>query len=506
MSFNQILKQEKGSLNHEGAMTFQLTSEMELYTAVCSMALQPKFYETPNERVERIAELVRRCDATFVAKLAVYARRVMYMRSIPLLLVVELSRIHNGDNLVSRTVEQVVMRVDEIMELLICYQWRNPKSGIKKLGKLSHQIRVGLQAAFNKFDEYQFAKYDRSNLEVKLRDALFIVHPKPKDEAQQQLFDKIVAGTLDTPYTWETELSALGCEQFENDETRSAAFTRKWCELIDSGKVGYMALMRNLRNILQANVDDATLKTVVERISNPYEILQAKQFPFRYLSAYKELENVASINTPIVLDALEKAALESANNIKGFDSNTKVMLACDMSGSMQCAVSRNSKTMLYEVGNMLAMLLQSQCKKVISGFFASEWRTINYPHTSVLSNTCSISSRVGEVGYGTQGGKPLEWLIKEEIEIDKVMFFTDCQFWGESDFGKYFLGLWEKYKKISPNAKLYLFDLAGYGHSPIEIPREDVMLIAGWNERVFDMIASIENGNYLIEEINKIDL
>lgn len=71
MSFNQILKQEKGSLNHEGAMTFQLTSEMELYTAVCSMALQPKFYETPNKRVERIAELVRRCDATFVAKLAV---------------------------------------------------------------------------------------------------------------------------------------------------------------------------------------------------------------------------------------------------------------------------------------------------------------------------------------------------------------------------------------------------------------------------------------------------
>ena len=86
------------------------------------------------------------------------------------------------------------------------------------------------------------------------------------------------------------------------------------------------------------------------------------------------------------------------------------------------------------------------------------------------------------------------------------MIFTDCQFWGESDFGKYFLRLWEKYKKISPNAKLYLFDLAGYGHSPIEIPREDVMLIAGWNERVFDMIASIENGNYLIKEINKIDL
>ena len=100
----------------------------------------------------------------------------------------------------------------------------------------------------------------------------------------------------------------------------------------------------------------------------------------------------------------------------------------------------------------------------------------------------------------------MEWLVNEKIEVDKVMFFTDCQFWGESNFGKYFLGLWEEYKKINPEAKLYLFDLAGYGHSPIEIPREDVVLVAGWNERVFDMIVSIENGSNLIEEINKVEL
>ena len=506
MKFNQILKIEKETLNHEGAMVFKLVSEMELYTAVCSMALQPKFYETPKEQIDRIAELVKKCDAEFVAKLAVYARRVMYMRSIPLLLVVELARIHNGDNLVSRTVEKVVMRVDEIMELLMCYQWRNPQSGIKKLGKLSNQIRTGLQAAFNKFDEYQFAKYNRSNIEVKLRDALFIVHPKPKDNAQQQLFDKIVSDTLETPCTWETELSALGTEQFESNEARSAAFSRKWCELIGSGKVGYMALMRNLRNILQANVDENTLKTVAERISDPYEIERAKQFPFRYLSAYKELKNVTSLNTPMMLDALEKAALVSATNIEGFYSDSKVMLACDMSGSMQHAVSANSKTMYYEVGNMLAMLLQSRCEKVITGIFADNWKVVNHSHPSVLGNTCSISSRIGEVGYGTYGGKPLEWLINEKIEVDKVMFFTDCQFWGESNFGRYFLGLWEEYKKISPKAKLYLFDLAGYGHSPIKIPREDVVLVAGWNERVFDMIASIENGSNIIQEINKIEL
>ncbi len=506
MSFNQILKEEKPVLNHEGAKVYKATPEMELYTTVCTMALQPKFYEMPKKQVDRVSALVASVDAEFVAKLAVYAHQQMHMRSVPLLLVVELARVHSGDNLVSRTVEQVVTRADEIMELLMCYQWRNPLPGAKKLGKLSHQIQVGSQAAFNKFDEYQFAKYNRSNLEVKLRDALFLVHPKAKDDAQQRLFDKIVSNTLETPYTWETELSELGTKQFDNPEAKQAAFSRKWCELIASGKLGYMALLRNMRNILEANVDEQAMMDVAELIGNPHEVMRAKQFPFRYLAAYKELVNVASANTPLLLDALERAASVSADSIEGFSPETRVMIACDMSGSMQHAVSSNSKIMYYEVGNMLAMLLQSRCKKVISGIFADTWKVVNHPHIPILGNTYSTSSRIGEVGYGTYGGKPLEWLINERIVVDKVIFFTDCQFYGEDNFGEYFRNLWNEYKKIAPHARIYLFDLAGYGHLPIEFPREDVALIAGWSERIFDMLAAVENGGNAIEEIKKVEL
>ena len=506
MSFNQILKEEKYILNHEGAKIYKPTPEMELYTIVCTMALQPKFYEMPKEQVDRVSALVASVDAGFVARLAVYARRRMHMRSVPLLLVVELARMHSGDNLVSRTIEQIVMRADEIMELLMCYQWRNPQPGIKKLCKLSHQIQTGLQTAFNKFDEYQFAKYNRSNLEVKLRDALFLVHPKAKDDAQQRLFDKIVSDTLETPYTWETELSDLGTEQFDSPEAKQAAFARKWCELIASGKLGYMALLRNLRNILEADVNEQAMLDVAERIGDSHEVMHAKQFPFRYLAAYKELVNVSSANTPLLLDALEKAASVSADCIEGFSPETRVMIACDMSGSMRHAVSSNSKIMYYEVGNMLAMLLQSRCKKVISGIFADSWKVVNHPHAPILGNTCSISSRIGELGYGTYGGKPLEWLINEGIVVDKVIFFTDCQFYGEDNFGEYFRNLWNEYRKNAPGARLYLFDLAGYGHLPIEFPREDVVLIAGWSERIFDMLAAVENGGNVIEEIRQIEL
>ena len=91
MNFNQILKEEKFVLNHEGAMVYKPSPEMELYTLVCTMALQPKFYEMPEKQIERVASLVASVNAEFVAKLAVYARREMHLRSVPLLLVVELA-------------------------------------------------------------------------------------------------------------------------------------------------------------------------------------------------------------------------------------------------------------------------------------------------------------------------------------------------------------------------------------------------------------------------------
>lgn len=51
-----------------------------------------------------------------------------------------------------------------------------------------------------RFDEYQFAKYNRDTA-VRLRDALFLVHPTAKDVAQQAIFDKLVSNNLQTPYT-----------------------------------------------------------------------------------------------------------------------------------------------------------------------------------------------------------------------------------------------------------------------------------------------------------------
>ena len=512
-TFNTFAKESTTTLNRAGGEAFALTPELELYTAVVTASLSNKFYETASERIDRIASLVGRCDAHFVAQLAVFARQKMNLRSVPLLLVVELAKVHSGDDLVSHTVEKVIMRADEIMELLSCYQWRNKNniSGTggntpKKLGKLSHQIQVGLQRAFNKFDEYQFAKYDRDGLEVKLRDALFLVHPKAKDETQQALFDKIVNKTLETPYTWETELSALGQKVFGSEADKKDAFAAKWEELIESGKLGYMAMLRNLRNFLLFDISRDKIKDVADHLSDEYEVYRSKQFPFRFLSAYKELKPIANGKTTILLDALEKAVLASAQNIDGFDENSRVLIACDVSGSMRSPISRNSSVENYDVGLVLAMLLKNRCENVVSGLFGDTWKVINLPSSGILSNVDALYAHAGSVGYSTNGFKVVEYLKTNNIIMDKVMMFTDCQMWNSYGTGQTIRKEWDEYKKIAPNAKLYLFDLAGYGAAPLDIVREDVYLIAGWSDRIFEILTAIENGSSAIEEIKKIEI
>jgi hypothetical protein len=475
------------------------------------------FYETTGTRLERFRKLIGKNDPQFVARLAVYAREQMNLRMVPLVLAVELSKVHRGDSLVGRMTERIIRRADEITELLSYYGKANDRNTNerKQLNHLSKQLQSGLQQAFNKFDEYQFAKYDRKGA-VSLRDALFLTHPKAKDSAQQAIFDKIAEKRLQTPYTWETELSELGKNPFQTEEAKKAAFARKWEELIDSGKLGYMALLRNLRNILDCAVSAGHVERVCDIIASEEKVRSSKQLPFRFLSAYREVKEVGSNGSSQVMNALEKAVAVSAANIAGFDESTSVVIACDVSGSMQHPVSAKSKVMYYDIGLMLGMLLKSRCKNAVTGIFGDRWKIIELPYSCVLSNVNKLYRRAGEVGYSTNGYLVLKDLLDRKQTVDKIMIFTDCQLWNSNVPYEYFSGnsgehlqmkdVWKAYKAFAPDARLYLFDLAGYGQTPLNIADDDVFLIAGWSDKIFDMLAAIEQGSNALAEIEKIEL
>ena len=505
MRFNFLKRKVRETTNYEGAKAYKTTHETELYAAVVTASLSDNFYENAGDRVTRIGDLISKTDAAYVAKLAVYARTQMNMRSVPLVLAVELAKRNSGNGVVSKAVNGVVKRADEITELLAYYQAANKREGVKKLNKLSKQVQKGLASSFNMFDEYQFAKYNR-DAAIKLRDALFLVHPKAKDDAQQALFNKIAANELAVPYTWETELSALGQATYENKEQKATAVKAKWEELIDSNKLGYMAVLRNLRNILLAGVTYEHVKKVCDYLTNKNAVAKSKQLPFRFLSAYREIQLVHSEYAAMILAALEHAIKASAVNIAGFDERSSVVIACDVSGSMQKNVSARSTVQLFDIGLVLGMLMQSRCKRTITGMFGVSWKVINMPSNNVLSNVQEFRRREGEVGYATNGYKVIDDLIRTNTCADKVLMFTDCQLWDSKNGGNSLQRSWKAYRVMCPNAKLYLFDLAGYGNTPVDTKEGGVHLIAGWSDKIFDVLQAIEEGSSVVDKIKAIEL
>lgn len=493
--------------NHEGEVAYKLPADLELYSLACTFMLGDKFYESAGQQTLRLRNLLKRNDHKFIGQLAVYAREKMYLRTLPVMLAVELARMHKGDNLVSKVVSRIIQRADEICEVLGYYQIVNKRSGEKLLGKMSKQLQKGVAQSFHKFDEYQFSKYNRDGA-VKLKDAMFLCHPKPLNEKEIELFKKIADDKLEIAYTWETKLSEKGKEKFENDEQKKEAFKETWEELIFSGKLGYMALLRNLRNILEANVGLSAIKAVCQMISSPIRVAKSKQLPFRFLSAYRELKQakILSPHVSLVLDALNEATKCTAVNIKGFDWNTVVCIACDVSGSMQTPISPRSKVQYFDIGIVLGNVLKHKCNTGYMGMFGNTWKLLNLPKENILGNADEMHRREGEVGYSTNGYLIPRFLREHKIAADKVMLFTDNQFWNSNDDKHNFAEEWFAFKKFHPTAQAYIFSLAGYADTPIEARAGDCFFISGWSDKVFEAMDAMKNGASAVDEIKKIEL
>jgi hypothetical protein len=500
--FSTSTKQSTKTTNHEGAEAYKLSPELELYSAVATSVLHKNFYEGAKARLTRIRKLIATVDPEFTMKLAVYAREEMHLRSIPLVLMVELSLIGKAK---AQAVERVIQRADELYEILGYYELAGGRKGTKKLNYLSKQLQKGVASAFNKFDEYQFAKYNRSTV-PSLRDALFLSHAKAKDNAQGDVFEAIADQKLQTPYTWETQLSEKG-------NTKEV-----WTELINSKKVGYMAMLRNMRNILNADVDINEIGNVARYIAHPDSVRRSKQLPFRFLSAYRELKDTPGFDTPMFLDALEQAIKISAENVP-IDTD-RIVIACDVSGSMQRPISPRSKVQYFDIGLVLGMMMNLICPRTIVGMFGETWKTIAVPKDNILRNADEFHQREGEVGYATDGWKVIDWMIRHGVQADKVMMFTDCQMWDSSGATLYMpwrtsnvhhhvntvREMWGKYKQIVPHAKLYLFDTSGYGNTPISTNQQDVYFIAGWSDKIFGVLNALDEGSDAVKEINKIEI
>jgi 60 kDa SS-A/Ro ribonucleoprotein len=316
--------------NNEGIIAKHINYEQALRRSVMACMLwENSFYEDGISIAERITALVDEVKDVKVAAIAVEAREKFKLRHAPLLIIAQLAAKKNKTpGLVKETLAKVIQRPDEITEFLAIY-WRKGKC------PLSGQVKKGLAIAFQKFDEYALAKYNRDGA-VKLRDALFLCHAKPKDEQQEILWKKLVNNELATPDTWEVSLSSGGDKSAE------------WLRLLLEKKLGALALLRNLRNMKEAGIH----KNIVA--SALVEMKTEKILPFRFISAARAIPEWEEIIEPAML-----RCLEGAEKMHG-----KTVLLVDTSPSMNAAISAKSDLSRKDAALALAILLREICSDV----------------------------------------------------------------------------------------------------------------------------------------------
>src|SRR5690242_17239490 len=319
----------KGPRTHEGAPAKSISPELQLRRSVLACLLwEDQFYEDGIAIAGRIRELAAKVPAEKVAALATEAREKMKLRHAPLLLIREMARLASHRHLVAETLPRTIQRADELSEFVALY-WSEGKQ------PLSAQVKKGLATAFTKFDEYALAKYNRAT-PVKLRDVLYLSHAKPLDAAQAELWKGLVNGELSTPDTWEVALSS-GADKRE-----------AWERLLGENKLGALALLRNLRNMAEAKVDEKLIAEALQRMKTE------RVLPFRFIAAARYAPQWESL-----LEQAMFRCLDGQAKLAG-----KTVLLVDVSGSMDAPLSRRSEMRRNDAAYGLAVLLREIAEQV----------------------------------------------------------------------------------------------------------------------------------------------
>lgn len=386
---------------HEGGAADRIPALLQLRRSVLATFLwEDGFYEDGEGIADRIMKLALTLPPSDVADLAIEARKVHNLRHVPLLLLKAICRTGAGTQLVGDTIATVISRADELAEFLAVY-WRLDGRDLSKGQRaakafpVSSQAKRGLGMAFGKFGEYALAKYNRPGV-IKLADVLRIARPKPKDEAQAELWRKLRKGELSVPDTWEVALSG-GAD-------KGAVFTR----MLKEGTLGYFALLRNLRNMVEADVDYALVADAIRARGNGAD----KVLPFRYIAAMR-----AAPSYTMPIDDAFQAALAELPAWKG-----RTVVLIDVSGSMDSKLSGKSDMMQIDAAAALGAIVPGD-KRV----FTFSERTVEVPAHRGLS---MINAIIGSQGHG--GTRLVEAIqtINKLPKTDRLIVITDEQHFG----------------------------------------------------------------------------
>lgn len=406
---------------------------------LASMLWEDSFYINGRSSAEMVHDLCKIVDhdGRKILHLAWEAHTKYLLRHMPLFLVVQ--ALKKPNNYAAPFIQEICSRPDQMTELLSLY-WKDGKCALSK------QLRKGLAMAFRNFDSYQLAKYNRDN-PIKLRDILFLCHPKPKDDKQATAWRDLANKTLAPPDTWEVRLSA--------GEDKKESFK----ELLENGKMGTLAILRNLSNMHDAGVPRELVHYQLFRKMRP-------MLPFQFIAAAKACPQWE----PLVDEAMI-AACKMKEKLPG-----KTIVFVDVSGSMNSPISSKSQMVRMDAACAFAILLSACCEEVEIYTFSAALCAVA-PRQGMALRDAIVNS---QSHVGTYLGQAmLRYMqVRPHSNNDRIIVITDEQI---ADQIPLFL-----------NKRKYILNVGNNKNGLLHLGKW--LVINGFSEASIDYIREVEEG------------
>jgi hypothetical protein len=289
---------------------------------------------------------------------------------------------------------------------------------------------------------------------------------------QRELLDLAAAGQ------WEWLLSWLGETPAENGLSKA----EQWRLILP--RLGYMALIRNVRNLDEAGILDEEAAKLAARIADPEQVRRSRQFPFRFLSAYLSAASLCWGH------ALEQALDAATANIPELPGRTLILI--DTSASMGQPLSRHSAMTMVQAAALfgLATAIRNRDRADLYGFADGQFRVERSAYRrSVLKSVEALTLRIGEVGYGTRIAEAVRATYRGH---DRVIILTDMQTFPDREgWGGH---VSDVSASVPAHVPVYGFNLVGYRHSAMAAGLGNRHELGGLTDATFALIPNIEAG------------
>lgn len=475
------------TVTHEGAPAYVRDAKGELFvTALTSMVREDKFYESAQKADTRLVNLIHQVtdeDPAWLGFFVPWLRREGFMRSAPVVIAAEYVRAGGPGG--RAIVNAALQRADEPAELLAYWMSRYGR-------KIPQPIKRGVaDATLRLYNERAVLKYDGSSKAWRFGDVIELTHPKPVAPWQSDLFKFCLdrrRHQVAVPESLPMIEQAMALERVlpegrreilrgDPNRLREAGFTwerlsgwlpggmdaEAWEAIIPS--MGYMALLRNLRNFDQAGINDDTALVVGARLADADQVARSMQFPFRFYSAWKQAIGLRWAN------ALEVALSYSVSNIPTFAGRTLVIV--DISGSMTSRMSARSTMTHLEAGMVFGGALYAK-NSAATDLIGAATDSAPIPWAGSILRTAEWANN-HTVGSATFLGKAMDQHYRGH---DRVILITDGQFHD---------------RPVDVGVPVYLFNLNAYRAVPFKVGLGGVHELAGLSDATFRLIPLLES-------------